>query len=98
MISEFAPAPSIDLHARTAFRRSRHSGTSGRNRELQRGRWPGDGLFPPDTLYPQTQRGYRSVGPPNAASAFQLWCNAAGFFMNSRQFSRSAPVTLAGQA
>lgn len=42
------------------------------------------------------QRGFRDQPPPDPASAFQLWCNGAGFVLNSRQFGHAAPVTLAG--
>lgn len=39
-----------------------------------------------------TQRGYRDAPPPLAASAFQLDCEAAGFFLNSATFSHSQPL------
>ena len=38
------------------------------------------------------QRGYRDAGPPDAASAFQLNCDHAGFFINTWQFSHAAPL------
>lgn len=38
------------------------------------------------------QRGYRDAPPPVAASAFQLACGDAGFFMNSFEFSHSLPL------
>ena len=41
---------------------------------------------------PSAQRGFRNDGPPVAASAFQLSCGQAGFFINSAQFSHSAPL------
>jgi len=50
------------------------------------------GLYPPDPSTTGTQRGYRDLGPPIAASAFQLSCGAAGFLINSWQFSHSAPL------
>ena len=54
------------------------------------------GFFPPSANYAQAQRGFRDVGAPDPASAFQLWCNGAGFLINTRQFRHAAPVTLAG--
>ena len=54
------------------------------------------GFFPPDSSYPHSQRGFRDLGPPNPASAFQLWCNSAGFLINSRRFSHTQPLTLEG--
>ena len=50
------------------------------------------GFFPDD---PQAQRGYRDAGPPTMASAFQLDCGAAGFLINTFQFSHS--VALVGE-
>jgi hypothetical protein len=38
------------------------------------------------------QRGYRDAPPPLAASAFQLWCEHAGFLINSFQFGHSKPL------
>ena len=54
------------------------------------------GLSVPPSAYAQAQRGYRDAGPPQAASAFQLWCNGAGFFMDSRRFSHTSPLVLEG--
>ncbi|MEO8755975.1 MAG: hypothetical protein ABI624_25225 [Casimicrobiaceae bacterium] len=54
------------------------------------------GLSPPESAYAQAQRGYRNFGSSNPASAFQLWCNGAGFLINSRQFSHVVPVILGG--
>jgi hypothetical protein len=39
-----------------------------------------------------TQRGYRDAPPPAASSAFQLDCEAAGFFLDSSTFSHSQPL------
>jgi hypothetical protein len=41
---------------------------------------------------PWAQRGYRDAPPPVAASAFQLACGDAGFFLNSYEFSHSLPL------
>jgi hypothetical protein len=38
------------------------------------------------------QRGHRDAPPPVAASAFQLSCESAGFFINSSQFSHGLPL------
>jgi hypothetical protein len=38
------------------------------------------------------QRGYRDVGLPQGTSAFQLECGAAGFLINSWQFSHASPL------
>jgi hypothetical protein len=38
------------------------------------------------------QRGYRDAPPPVTASAFQLACESAGFFINSFQFEHSKPL------
>ncbi|HEX3096693.1 MAG TPA: hypothetical protein VHQ02_03185 [Usitatibacter sp.] len=47
-------------------------------------------------LHPRTpalsQRGYRDVGLPEGTSAFQLECGAAGFLINSWQFSHASPL------
>jgi len=40
----------------------------------------------------RSQRGYRDVGLPDGASAFQLECGAAGFLVNSWQFSHRSPL------
>jgi hypothetical protein len=39
-----------------------------------------------------SQRGYRDVGLPQGTSAFQLECGAAGFLINSWQFSHASPL------
>ena len=39
------------------------------------------------------QRGYRDQGPPNASSAFQLWCDRAGFYIDSWSFRHALPLT-----
>lgn len=57
--------------------------------------WPvGDftGFYPPGTLVPEAQRGYRNAPPPVAASAFQLSCGSAGFLINTFQFSHTLPL------
>jgi hypothetical protein len=41
---------------------------------------------------PFWQRGYRDAPPPVAASAFQLHCEAAGFFLNSSTFPHREPL------
>jgi hypothetical protein len=41
---------------------------------------------------PQAQRGYRDLGPPIAASAFQLDCDGAGFLINTWEFSHKSPL------
>jgi hypothetical protein len=38
------------------------------------------------------QRGYRDQGP-GASSAFQLWCDGAGFYLDSFTFRHAAPLT-----
>jgi hypothetical protein len=47
------------------------------------------GFYPMD---PGTQRGFRDAALPDPASAFQLDCGSAGVFINSFQFSHSAPL------
>ena len=54
------------------------------------------GLSVPPSVRASTQRGWRDVGPPDPASAFQLGCNAAGFVLNSRQFAHADPLVLEG--
>ena len=54
------------------------------------------GFTVPANALAQAQRAFRDIGPPNAASAFQLWCNSAGFYINTRQFSHTIPLTLEG--
>jgi len=98
MITEYAPAP---LNA--TYLRVQHMGDPG-SAELAGEvanpvTWPVGrltGLVIPPGEYAHTQRGWRDVGPPNPASAFQLQCRAAGFVINSRQFGHSEPVVLAG--
>ena len=46
------------------------------------------GLYAPSFA----QRGYRDAPPPVAASAFQLYCDDAGFLLNSSTFSHSQPL------
>ena len=98
IIPELAPAP-----FNATYLRVQHIGDPG-SAELEGEvanvvNWTvGDatGFFPPPSSYAQAQRGFRDLGPPNPASAFQLWCNGAGFFINSRQFSHAMPLTLEG--
>lgn len=54
------------------------------------------GFSVPATAFANAQRGFRDRPPPDPASAFQLWCNGAGFVLNSRQFNHAQPVELAG--
>ncbi len=54
------------------------------------------GLSVPAAARASAQRGYRDQPLPDPASAFQLWCNGAGFVLNSGQFSHTQPVVLAG--
>ena len=54
------------------------------------------GLHVPVAAYAQSQRGYRDLGPPDSASAFQLWCDGAGFVLDSRRFAHASPLTLEG--
>jgi hypothetical protein len=54
------------------------------------------GLTPVPGTLEQTQRGYRNQGPPGAASAFQLACAGAGFYIDSRSFSHRLPLVLEG--
>ena len=54
------------------------------------------GLSLHPSTFARTQRAYHNAGPPDAASAFQLGCNGAGFFLDSRRFSHRVPVELAG--
>jgi len=54
------------------------------------------GLSPPPGTFAQTQRGYRDRGPPAPASAFQLACGGAGFYIDSRSFSHRLPLVLEG--
>lgn len=54
------------------------------------------GLALDPASFAHTQRGYRDRGPPEPASAFQLACEGAGFFIDSRRFSHAVPVVLEG--
>ena len=38
------------------------------------------------------QRGFRDARPPGGASAFQLWCDGAGFFIDTATFAHRAPL------
>lgn len=98
MIAEFSVAP-----LNTTYMRVQHIGDVGTPElagEIQNPvTWnvgPLTGLALPTSVYLQAQRGYRDIGPPNAASAFQLWCNSAGFYLNSRQFRHTLPLTREG--
>lgn len=54
------------------------------------------GLVPAPGTEAQTQRGYRDAGPPSPASAFQLACRGAGFYIDSRSFYHRLPLVLEG--
>ena len=98
MIAVEAVAPSNATHLRV-----QHMGDPG-TAELageiaNRVTWKvGDltGFYPPDSDLNFSQRGYRDLGPPVAASAFQLWCNGAGFLINTSQFSHAVAIVGAG--
>jgi len=98
IIAEEAPAP-----ANATYLRVQHIGDAG-TAELageiaNRVTWNvGDftGFYPPDPAGTGTQRGYRDLPPPVAASAFQLACEGAGFLINTWQFSHSLPLVGAG--
>lgn len=98
MIAEFAPAP---LNA--TYLRVQHVGDPG-TAELAGEvanvvTWDVgtlSGLVLPAAAVADAQRGYRDQPPPDPASAFQLWCNGAGFVLNSRQFGHAVPLTLEG--
>jgi hypothetical protein len=51
------------------------------------------GLSLPPSSFAKTQRGFRDQA---GSSAFQLACESAGFFLNSRTFSHTKPLVLAG--
>lgn len=51
------------------------------------------GLSLPRAVFAQTQRGYRDNGPPDAASAFQLGCSGADFYIDSRRFAHALAGT-----
>lgn len=50
------------------------------------------GFYPPDPASTGNQRGFRDLGPPTLASAFQLACDGAGFLINTFEFSHAAPL------
>lgn len=54
------------------------------------------GLQVDPASFARTQRGYRDQGLPTPASAFQLACSGAGFFIDSRRLAHAAPVVLEG--
>ncbi len=54
------------------------------------------GFQPPEAFYANAQRGFADDGFPDPSSAFQLWCNGAGFWMNSRRFNHAVLLTLEG--
>ena len=98
MIAEFAPAP-----VNTTYMRVQHVGDPGTAELAGEIANPvtwnvgvRTGLTPPEDAYPQAQRGYRNFGSSDPASAFQLWCNGAGFVLNTRQFGHAVPVILGG--
>jgi hypothetical protein len=98
IIAEFAPAP-----ANATYLRVQHVGDPGTAELLEEVANPVtwdvgaySGLSLPSAARLQFQRGYRDAGPPGAASAFQLACNAAGFHLDTRTFSHASPLTLEG--
>ena len=98
MVAEFAPAP-----VNTTYLRVQHVGdpaTAELADEIANAvTWDVgalSGLHVPPAAYAQAQRGYRDAGPPDPASAFQLWCGSAGFVLDSRRFSHAAPLVLEG--
>jgi len=92
-VSQSAPAP-----FNATFMRVQHIGDAGTAEQAGQVANPvtwavGDvtGLYPPEPLS-ASQRGFRDEGPPNASSAFQLSCNAAGFWIDTARFSHAAPL------
>lgn len=92
-VSQSAPAP-----FNATFMRVQHIGDAGTAEQAGQVANPvtwavGDvtGLYPPDPVS-AAQRGFRDEGPPNASSAFQLSCNAAGFWINTARFSHRLPL------
>jgi hypothetical protein len=98
MVREFDPAP-----ANATYMRVQHVGDPG-TPELAGEvanvvTWDVgqlSGFSVPPVSHASAQRGWRDLGPPDPASAFQLWCNGAGFVLNSRQFAHAAPLVLEG--
>ena len=98
ILAEYAPAP-----RNATYMRVQHMGDLG-TPELA-GQIAGvvtwdvgtlSGYSVPPELRPRAQRGYRNFAPPNHSSAFQLWCNGAGFVIDSRRFPHTEPIILAG--
>lgn len=92
-VSQSAAAP-----ANATFMRVQHIGDAGTAEQAGQVANPvtwavGDvtGLYPPDPAS-AAQRGLRNDPPPNASSAFQLSCNAAGFWINTARFSHALPL------
>jgi hypothetical protein len=92
-VSQSATAPS-----NATFMRVQHIGDAGTAEQAGQVANPvtwavGDvtGLYPPDPVS-ATQRGFRNDPPPNASSAFQLSCNASGFWINTARFSHVKPL------
>jgi hypothetical protein len=97
-VAEFGPAPVNATYARV-----QHIGDPGTAELLGEVALPVTwdvgaytGISPPPSAHAQTQRGFRDIGPPEPASAFQLWCGAAGFFIDSRRFGHAVPLVLEG--
>lgn len=98
MVAEFDPAP-----LNVTYLRVQHIGDPGTAELAGEIAYPvtwdvgsRTGLAPPPSSYATTQRGFRDAGAPVESSAFQLWCNGAGFWINSRQFSHATMLTLEG--
>lgn len=90
-VSQSAPAPTG-----VTYMRVQHIGDAGTEEQAQQVAnavtWDVSqvtGLAAP----PGMQRGYRDQGPPHPASAFQLWCDRAGFYMDSWSFRHANPLT-----
>jgi len=54
------------------------------------------GLSPSPGPFAQTPAGLSGRGPPAPASALQLVCNGAGFYIDPRTFSHQLPLVLEG--
>lgn len=97
IIAEEAPEPGTNV----TFIRVQHMGDPGTDellgevsREVSWDVGQMTGLHVPSFW----QRGYRDAPPPVAASAFQLACGDAGFFINSFEFEHTQPIEGAGQS
>lgn len=90
-VSQSAPAPTG-----ITYMRVQHIGDAGTEEQAQQVAHPVTwdvsqftGLAAPAAM----QRGYRDRGPPQPSSAFQLWCDRAGFYMDSWSFRHASPLT-----